>query len=84
MLDNKLHLLTLLLLCVMSSSVRTGVGLNVAVVADVLLQSEPGQVEVLDNLDGLHRLPQILQVIRCPAVWRERETPRKKFYAMRK
>ena len=46
----------------------TCVGLDVAVVADVLLQGEPGKVEVVGDLHRVVLLPLVLQVVRCPAV----------------
>ena len=49
-------------------SVLTCVGLDVAVVADVLLQGEPGQVEVVGDLHRVVLLPLVLQVVRRPAV----------------
>lgn len=46
----------------------TGVGLDVAVVTDILLQGEPWQVEVPGDLHWLLRFPLVLQVISRPAV----------------
>ena len=46
----------------------TCVGLDVAVVTDILLQGEPGQVEIPGDLHWLLRLPLVLQVISCPAI----------------
>ena len=46
----------------------TCVGLDVAVVADVLLQGEPGQVEVVGDLHRVILLPLVLQVVSRPAV----------------
>ena len=51
-----------------SLSVLTCVGLDVAVVADVLLQGEPGQVEVVGDLHRVILLPLVLQVVSRPAV----------------
>ena len=46
----------------------TCVCLDVAVVTDILLQGEPGQVKVPGDLHWLLGLPLVLQVISCPAI----------------
>ena len=47
----------------------TCVCLDVTVVTNILLQGEPGQVEVPGDLHRLLGLPLVLQVISRPAVW---------------
>ncbi len=51
-----------------SSPLLTRVRDDVAVVADVLLQREPGQVEVPHDLHRVVRLPEVQQVVSRPAV----------------
>lgn len=63
---------------VLGNVLLTGVGLDVAVVADVLLQREPGQVQVLDNLHRLDLLPPILKIVRRPTVWKNENKFRNK------
>ena len=58
-LEDELHLET---------AVLPGVGDHIAVGALVLLQGEPGQMEARHNLDGVHVLPLVHQVVSRPAV----------------
>ena len=58
-LEDQLHL---------EAAVLPGVGDHIAVGALVLLQGEPGQVETRHDLDGVHVLPLVDQVVSCPAV----------------
>ena len=65
---------TALLACIVSYQLRskcfdrTSVGFDVAIVADVFFQGESWKVKILDDLDWLRVLPQVLQVVSCPAV----------------
>ena len=78
-LEDELHLETAVLswkVCIINQtpptsdplSLCTSVGDDVAVGALVLLQGEPGQVEARHDLDGVHVLPLVDQVVSGPAV----------------